>query len=343
MPHKVIIDLDNAFTLPAQDTDDGMALALALASPELDLLACTACAGNCRAEQSAANTLAMLALAGRGEIPVAVGPTAPLVRDREAHLRYLAAKSAGDEARFWAGMPPPPAHDLAPDGRPAHQLIIDLTRQYPGQITFIALGSLTNLGLALLADPAVAGRLKEVVHMASCALPPSLARRKIEWHTPDIPGHVWQETLRFNTGYDPEAAAIVFRSGLPMRLLGIDVTTLVHQRPQDLLPLAQSPNPFQRHLHAGGLAWVTWSMAVRKLPGAQMHDPLAVAAVIDPAFCGYANARVDVARFLAEDGGWLAADQASTPTDWPRVAVADDVDVSRFEAFLATRLAGYRP
>ncbi len=253
MPTKVIIDLDNAFTLPAQDTDDGMALALALASPELDLLACTTCAGNCRAEQSTANTLAMLALAGRGEIPVATGPTAPLGRDREAHLRYLEAKTAGPEARFWDGMPPSPAHTLTADDRPAHQLIIDLARQHPGQITFIALGSLTNLALALQAAPEVVGLIKEVVHMASCTLPPSLARRKIEWHTPDIPDPVWRETLRFNTGYDPEAAAIVFRSGLPLRLLGIDVTTLVYQRPQDLLPLAQSDNPFQRHLHAGRL------------------------------------------------------------------------------------------
>lgn len=343
MPHKVILDLDNAFTLPAQDTDDGMALALALASPELDLLACTTCAGNCRAEQSTANTLALLALAGRGEIPVATGPTAPLVRDREAHLRYLEAKSAGAEAHFWKGMPPSPAHDLVPDGRPAHRLIIDLVRQHPGEITLIALGSLTNLALALLADPAVARLIKEVVHMASCTLPPSLARRKIEWHTPDIPDPVWRETLRFNTGYDPEAAAIVFESGLPLRLLGIDVTTLVYQRPQDLLPLAHSANPFQRHLRAAGLPWVRWSMDVRGLPGAQMHDPLVVAAVIDPTFCGYANARLDLARFLAERSGWLTADSASTPADWPMVEVAVDVDVPRFEAFLVERLAGYRP
>lgn len=339
MPGKVIIDLDNAFTLPVQDTDDGMALALALASPELDVLAFTTCAGNCRAEQSTANTLAMLALAGRGEIPVAAGPTAPLHRDQEAHLHYLAAKSAGPDAHFWAEMPPTPPHSLTPDERPAHQTIIDLVRQFPGQITVIALGSMTNLALALLAAPEIAGLLAEVVHMATCTLPPSLARRQIAWHTPDIPDSVWRDTLRFNTIYDPEAAALVFRSGLPLRLLGIDVTTRVHQRPQDLLPLAHADNPFQRHLHAGGLPWVRWSMAVRGLPGAQMHDPLTVAGVIDPSFCEYASVAVDVERFLAGQGNWLAA-EAESPPDWPRVAVAVDVDAPRFERFLAERLAG---
>ena len=67
--HKIILDIDNAFTMPVQDTDDGIALALALASPEIELLGCTTCAGNCRTWQSTENTLRMLEIAGRANVP----------------------------------------------------------------------------------------------------------------------------------------------------------------------------------------------------------------------------------------------------------------------------------
>ena len=71
--HKIILDIDNAFTIPAQDTDDAMALALALTSPEIELLGVTTCGGNCRTWQSTENSLRMLEIAGCPNIPVAAG------------------------------------------------------------------------------------------------------------------------------------------------------------------------------------------------------------------------------------------------------------------------------
>jgi len=94
---KVILDLDNALTLPVQDTDDGMALA----SPEIDLMGCTTCAGNCSVRQSTENTLRMLEIAKRPDIPVASGRERPFLQNIDAHFQYLAAKTSGPERIYW--------------------------------------------------------------------------------------------------------------------------------------------------------------------------------------------------------------------------------------------------
>ena len=94
MPRKIILDIDNALTIPAQDTDDALALALALVSPELEALACTTCAGNCRTPQSTRNTLGMLQAGSLKPLPAAEGHPGALSRDRERHFRYRDRGSA---------------------------------------------------------------------------------------------------------------------------------------------------------------------------------------------------------------------------------------------------------
>ncbi|MBL0714589.1 MAG: nucleoside hydrolase [Desulfosarcina sp.] len=103
MTSKIIMDIDNALTLPAQDTDDAIALALALVSPELELVGITTCAGNCRTPQSTCNTLRLLQAADVPRIPVVEGRSEPLIRDRRAHFHYLERKSAGALLDEFAG------------------------------------------------------------------------------------------------------------------------------------------------------------------------------------------------------------------------------------------------
>ena len=87
MPQKIIIDIDNALTLPAQDTGDAVALVLTLVSPEVELMGITTCASNCRTARSTSNTLRLLQAADAPRIPLAPGRAAPFIRDRDPHFR----------------------------------------------------------------------------------------------------------------------------------------------------------------------------------------------------------------------------------------------------------------
>ncbi len=331
MPQKVILDIDNALGIPAQDTDDALALALALVSPELEVLGCTTCAGNCRTPQSTHNTLRLLQAGGVKALPVAEGPSSALDRDREAHFRYLEAKTNGPGGRYWENLPEPPALAGAADALAAPAFIAHTARQYPGEVIFVALGALTNLALALLEDPDLAALIQGVVHMGGSFDPAE--GPPFVWHTPDIPDDIWRTTLRFNTVFDPEASAVVFRSGIPVTLVPANVTALVFQRPVHLERLAAVDTPWHRYLATYAGPWVEWSVHERGLPGAHMHDPLTVAQVIDPTFCHITSMDLSVPALLLGKGSWLTPDGGGLP-----VKAATAVDTPRFEGWLAERL-----
>jgi purine nucleosidase len=331
---KIILDLDNGLTLPVADTDDAMTLALALASPEVDLLGCTCCPGNCRAWQSAENSLRLLELAGRPDIPVALGRETPLVRDRTPHFAYLDQKAAGPGARFWADLPLPPTPRTPPSKLLAHELMIELVRRQPGEITLVMAGALTNLAIALLAAPEIAPLIRGVVHMGGGFAPKKPGDAPLAWITPDIPDAVWRHVLRFNTLFDPEASAIVFNSEIPLTLVPVNVTAQVFQHLEAIKELESCGSAFHDHLLTYGRPWVAWSMAERRLPGAHMHDPLTLAVLIEPGLCRYRAMHLDVARLLAGEPGWLGEGPAGG-----RVQVAVAVAAQRFESLLARRLA----
>jgi len=331
MAQKVILDMDNALTIPVQDTDDALALALALVSPELEILGCTTCAGNCRTPQSTLNTLRLLEAGGIQALPVAEGHPTALARDREPHFRYLASKTDGSGRRYWDNLPEPPAPRLAAHALPAAEFIIQTARRHPGEVTLVALGSLTNLALSLLEAPETASQLKGVVHMGGSFDPPG--GPPFVWQTPDIPDDVWRNTLRFNTVFDPEAAAVVLRSGISVTLVPANVTALVFQRPIHLERMQAGGTRWHHYLATYARPWVEWSIHERRLPGAHMHDPLTVTAVIDPAFFKFTSMDLSVPALLTGKGPWLTVDSGGLP-----VKVASEVDAPRFEAWLADRL-----
>jgi inosine-uridine nucleoside N-ribohydrolase len=330
-PEKIILDIDNALTIPAQDTDDAMALALALVSPEVELLGCTTCAGNCRTRQSTVNTLRMLEIGDVHHVPVAGGREAPFLRDRESHFKYLERKTAGREKIYWDKLPAPPDPTRSPSALRAHEFLIETIRSHPNQVTVVCLGSFTNLALALLVAPDLAKDIKQVVHMGgsfeSDADPPFV------WRTPDIPDEIWRTTLRFNTVFDPEASAVVLRAGIPMTLVTANVTTRVFQYRRDMDRILEADTPFHRHLYRWGKPWVEWSEKERRLPGAHMHDPLTLGFLIHPDFCRLEEMWIDVQSLLTETPGWLKPECAEIA-----VRAAVDVDVTRFESFLSQRL-----
>jgi len=257
---KIILDLDNALTLPVQDTDDGMALGLALTSPEIDLMGCTTCAGNCSVRQSTENTLRILEIAKRPDIPVASGRERPFLQNVDAHFQFLEAKTSGPERIYWKRMPPPAKPSISPVRTKAHEFIADRVTSCPGEIIIVCLGSFTNLALALLAEPDIAPMIREIVHMGGAIHPEDTDLPPFDWQTPDIPDNVWRDTLRFNTMFDPEASRVVFTSGVPLTFVTANVTTRVFQTLEEIERLAASGIPFHRHLYEAGRPWVEWSI-----------------------------------------------------------------------------------
>jgi pyrimidine-specific ribonucleoside hydrolase len=193
--YRVIIDTDPGY-------DDALALLFAMSSPELNIEAITAVSGNLPIDITLANALRMVEVAGRTDIPVASGPKTPLFRQG-----IFAPEGHGENGLAGAVFPPP---TVKPVDLPAAELIRSVVRKYPGEVTLIPIGPHTNIATALLADPELAGMIRGIVMMGG-----SLSGGNI---TP---------AAEFNIYVDPEAARIVFHSGIPITMVGLDVTNHV--------------------------------------------------------------------------------------------------------------------
>jgi purine nucleosidase len=332
MKEKIILDVDTSTGIPAQEIDDGIAIALALASPEIEVLGCTTCAGNCRTRLATVNTLRILELAGRSDIPVAEGRHAPLLQDARASLDACEARSQRWQDH-WKDMPPLPAPTITPSPLKAHEFIIETVKKYPGEVTVVKEGSLTNLALALLVAPEIAPLVKGVVHMGGSIGEPGWATVDAR-DTPDTPSYLWRHILRFNTQFDPDATEIVIRAGIRFCFVTDTVTRRVFLRPEHLHRLEAIRTPYHAFLADTARPWIRWQTEVRGRPGAMMHDALALAVLMDPTLCTCVPMRCDLPRFRRSEYPYLYASP-----DPPHVSVAVDVEAERFEEFLISRLA----
>ncbi len=251
-PSPVLVDTDPG-------VDDALALLLALRSPEWRVVAVTTVAGNVPVEVATANAARLVALGAPAPLPpVVAGAARPLVRPL-----VTATHVHGEDglAGLAAGLgPPPPA---APRGDAA-ELLIECARRWPGELVVVALGPLTNLARAVERDPGPLRAARAVVAMAG-----SVA----------VGGNV-TPAAEFNAYVDPEAAARVVAAGLPLTLIPLDVTRRVVWRPDRIRGLAGSSDPVARF--AVMLAERALAGTGNGAPGVVMHDPLAVAAALDP-------------------------------------------------------------
>lgn len=181
--------------------DDALALSLLLASPEVDLVGVGTVSGNVDADQAAQNSLDLLALAGRHDIPVAVGARDFTIRPYQGGVAHIhGTNGIGDVELPSSGRTPVPGT--------AVELLTRLARQYPGELTVVTIGPLTNLAEALRQEPTLPSLVHQVVSMAGAAL---------------VPGNV-SPVAEANVGNDPEAAATVISAPWPVVLVPLDVT-----------------------------------------------------------------------------------------------------------------------
>lgn len=283
---RIIIDTDPG-------VDDALALLLAMRSPEVSIEAITPVAGNVPLDLTLPNALRMVEAAGRTSIPVAAGATGPLVR----HL-VTATYAHGRNGLNGAVFPTP---TTPPSRLSAPEMIRQVVMRYPHQVTIVGIGPLTNVATTLKAYPDLASLIPRIVIMGG-----SLSGGNI---TP---------SAEFNVYVDPEAAQMVFQAGIPLVMVGLDVTrkviltekhvkrleaghdsisraaaqiarkTLEHDRQeaQRLGPARHGP------LAAGEITGCAG--AVENCVGAMMHDPLAVAQIIRPGLLELRDYHVEV-------------------------------------------------
>jgi pyrimidine-specific ribonucleoside hydrolase len=325
---RIIIDTDPG-------VDDALAILLALRSPELKVEAITPVAGNVPLDYTLPNALRLVEIAGRPDIPVAAGASHPLVRNL-----ITAAHVHGNNGLAGVEFPAP---KIKPVRESATEIIRRLVRSSPGEITIVAVGPLTNVALALRADPELAGMLRAIVIMGG-----------------SLSGGNATPAAEFNLYADPEAARIVFDAGVPLTMVGLDVTRKVLFTPEHLKILQAGTTP--------------WSQAAARIMAATianlnrgphpmleaMHDPLTVANLIDPGILTLRDYYVEVetqGEFTSgETVGYsypparkseplstaLPASSASAPDESfrPNARVAVEVDPDRFFRLLLGRLTG---
>jgi purine nucleosidase len=306
--------------------DDALALLYAVASPEAEVVGVSCVAGNVELPHIVRNTLAVLELAGRMDIPVAAGADRPLVRP----LR-TAADTHGPTGLGYAELPAPTTRTLAQDGAEA---IVGASRAHPGQLTLVTLGPLTNVALALQREPDLPRLLRRLVMMVGSYRSPGNTAPTMEW----------------NAGVDPEALAAVLAAWRAARArdpalrlpvaFGLDVTERAKLTPARLEALVTRAgggleNPVLRFVSDALRFYFEFHSRYDGFYGAFIHDALALAAALDP---GLARTEALVVEVELE-GRWTTGE---TVTDWRRawgrepnleIAVAADA-ATFFERFI---------
>ena len=311
---RVIIDCDPGI-------DDTAAILLALASPELEVVAVTTTYGNASVETCTANACRVLSAAGRGDIPVFMGAGKPLLRP--ANEGWASHIHGGDGLGGVIG-----DGSDAPSGqfqdKHAALAIAEAVMAEPGELTILALGRMTNVALALSLEPRIADAVQEVVVMGGAVT---------------VPGNV-SGVATANLHEDPEAAAIVYRSGASIVQVGLDVCNRVTVSPAQLEAIAAAGSPATQLLsNATAYLREAYIRTGRIGPddGVRYNDMPAIGYAISPDLFTARRAFVEIETQSELTKGQTIADWNATE---PNARICVDVDAAALTAIFTERLCG---
>lgn len=295
---RVILNVDTGL-------DDAVAIILAAGSPSIHLEGLVALAGNVGLDKTLENTLNVCEVVGI-KAPVFAGSSTPLKRDR-VHAGDFHGPSGLDGPIFQ-----PRKNQQVQEGS-GIRFIIDTIMANPGEITLVPVGPLTDIALAMQAEPQIISLVKEIVLMGGSF----------------VGGNVTKEA-EFNTYADPEAAQIVFSSGAPLVMFPLDCTTKVNLSPEALARYKTFKGASAK-LFCDCMDTYMANYQRKGVGYPAMHDPLCIAYLIDPAPFSYERHEVSV-ELLDEDtygktlrgedckeGGVLVAKKADTTHFWSLV------------------------
>jgi inosine-uridine nucleoside N-ribohydrolase len=309
MKHKIILDCDPGH-------DDAIAILLAAHHPEIDLLAITTVAGNQSLEKTTRNALKVCSLADIHDVPVARGMDRPLVRPAK-HAPDIHGESGMDGPHI-----PEPTIEVAP--RHAVDLLIDLLMNSDGDITLVPTGPLTNIAAAIRQQPAIVPKIKAISLMGG-----AIGLGNV---TP---------AAEFNIHTDPEAAAIVLACGRPITMVPLEVTHQALATPEVTARLRAAQRPVASFAADLLIFFASTYRKVFGFPAAPLHDPCAVAAVIDPTIIRANMMHVEIETAGEWTSGRTVCDVYARLGKEPNVRVGYALEVERFWDMVISTILSY--
>lgn len=308
-PRRVILDCDPGH-------DDAMAILLAAASPTIELQAITTVAGNQTIEKTTLNARRVCSIAGITDVPIAAGCDRPL--QREPIVASEIHGASGLDGVDWDD----PTVEMDP--RHAVDLIIEIAECDDLPLTIVACGPLTNLATALAHSPRLASRLERIAIMGGA-----------------IGLGNWTPSAEFNIVADPEAAAAVIGSGVPVTLVPLEVTHRALATSEVIARIAELGTPVGDMSVALMRYFAETYERVFGFEAPAVHDPCAVAAVIDPSIVAsrYVNVAIDTVSELSL--GRTVCDVYGKTGRPPNADVGLDLDVDRFWDLMVDALRSY--
>lgn len=307
MKRTIIIDCDPGI-------DDAIAILMALAAPEIDVIGITTVSGNVGVDTTTRNALALLALAGK-RIPVARGS------DRALVIEPRRAESVHGADGLGGVRLPDPAYPA--EAMPAWEFIRDRAEHCGGAIEIVAIGPLSNIAMAISAYPKIRKQIGAIHLMGGSA---GLGNATA--------------AAEFNIYADPHAAAAVFQSGIPITMFGLDVTNRATLTQSDLETLrtlggkviAPCCSMLDHYLRA----YRTFGRDTLAL-----HDPLVIAWLIDQSLVTLKPYRVDVETDGQYTTGKTVVDVHGVTRLPPNAQVGVDLDAAGFLALMTRLLRSY--
>ncbi|XP_060208785.1 probable uridine nucleosidase 2 isoform X3 [Lycium barbarum] len=269
-PKKIIIDTDPGI-------DDAMAIFVALQSPEVEVIGLTTIYGNVYTTLATRNALHLLEIAGRTDIPVAEGSHVTITKGTKLRIADFVHGTDG------LGNQNFPAPNGKCSEQNAAEYLVQQASLYPGKVTVVALGPLTNIALAIQSDPAFVKNIGQIVVLGGAF---------------SVNGNV-NPAAEANIFGDPDAADIVFTSGADVLAVGINVTHQVILTDSDRDELAKCNGKFAKYLDKilgvyFGYHHDAYSTKVGLHIGVYLHDPTALLAAVDPSLITYTEGVVRV-------------------------------------------------
>ncbi|MEH1930807.1 nucleoside hydrolase [Nostoc sp.] len=318
-PVPVIVDTDGG-------VDDALALIMALNSPQLDLKAVTVVAGNINLDQATNNVLRVVSIVKPNTLPiVAKGCEKPLVKPTFNAAGIHGADGLGELDRFKEtdGTSRYPKLTIEPSTENAVNLLLKAVQEYGDSLTIIALGPLTNVATAIQKDGATMKKIGRIIIMGGAVT---------------VPGNI-TAAAEFNFFVDPDAAQIVMESGIPLTLVGLDVTMkapLARQVVEE--NLQRHPSKVTQFIADCTGIYMAFHRDNEGFYGCYLHDPLAMAVAIDPSLVKTESLYITVetqGRFTTGMSLADRRDRRDHKANPPNVEACLDVDTERFMQLFA--------
>ncbi|MEY2945234.1 MAG: hypothetical protein RL433_916 [Actinomycetota bacterium] len=307
MAEKIIYDTDPGI-------DDALGLLLLAASPEIDLLAITVTHGNTSQEKCLNNALKLVELTGITKVPVARGAEEPLVKELS-----VAEETHGEGGLGYAILP---KSAISPCSELAHDLIIRVVRENPGEVTLLCVGPMTNIALAFLKAPEIVSKVRRIVSMGGAI---------------HYPGNVTPQA-EYNVFCDPEAFEIVLKSGIDFTLVPLDVTYQCILTIDHLKKITEARSEIRNFIFDSTRFYMEFHEDYQGIKGCAINDPLAAAILLDPTLVKNRDYYLTIELTSPTSKAKTIADHYGLLKFAPNAKVSMEVDVERFMELFINRM-----